>query len=192
MHLMLVKRRPVGSGMETEGALKVPLIVPLSVTLTVPLEVPLLARPLSCTRRRPHYSPLPPQTVKSPARILYAPLFYRGPGMTGRPGYRTMEMNGRSTVSYLVRTPRVPFFMHYFIGLEAKGRLAFQGRCGIASVVRWNLSLVIFGVDFVRPPPLEGYFQGWVGGVYKIWPSVCWTFRCHFSLFFRGTVNRVL
>ena len=32
-----------------------------------------------------------------------------------------MEMNGRSAVSYLVRTPRVPFFMLILIGLEAKG-----------------------------------------------------------------------
>ena len=34
---------------------------------------------------------------------------WSGTGMTGRPGHRTMDMNGRSTVSYLVRTPRVPF-----------------------------------------------------------------------------------
>ena len=49
-----------------------------------------------------------------------------------------MEMNGRSTVSYLVLTPRVPL-----TGLEAKGLLAFQARRGIASVVRWNLRPVI-------------------------------------------------
>ena len=67
-----------------------------------------------------------------------------GTGMTGRPGHRTMEMNGRSTVSYLVRTPRVPFFMLIVIGLEAKNRLAFQGRHGNASVVRWSLRPVIF------------------------------------------------
>ena len=67
--------------------------------------------------------------------------------MTGRPGYRTMGMIGRSTASYLVCTPRVPFFVLVLIGLEAKGLLAFQGRRGIASVVRWNLRPVIFGVD---------------------------------------------
>ena len=33
----------------------------------------------------------------------------------------------------------------YLIGPEAKGLLAFQGRRGIASVVRWNLRPVIFG-----------------------------------------------
>ena len=72
--------------------------------------------------------------------------------MTGRPGYRTMEMNGKSTVSYLVRTPRIPFFMLILIGLEAKNLLAFQGRRGIASVVRWNLRPVIFGVELPLPP----------------------------------------
>ena len=36
-----------------------------------------------------------------------------------------MEMNGRSTVSYLMRAPRVPFFMLIFVGPEAKGLLAF-------------------------------------------------------------------
>ena len=61
-----------------------------------------------------------------------------GTGMTGRSGHRTMEMNGKSTVSYLVRTPILK-------GLEVKGFLAFQGRRGIASVVRWNLRPVIFG-----------------------------------------------
>ena len=25
--------------------------------------------------------------------------------------------------------------------------------------------------SFIRPPPREGYFQGW-GGVYKIWPRI--------------------
>ena len=53
----------------------------------------------------------------------------------------------KSTVSYLVRTPRVPFLMLTLIGLEAKNLLAFQGRCGIASIVRWNLRPVIFGAD---------------------------------------------
>ena len=70
--------------------------------------------------------------------------------MTGRPGHRTMETNGKSTVSYLVRTPRVPFFMLILIGLEAKNLLAFQGRRGIASVVRWNLRPVIFGVEALK------------------------------------------
>ena len=33
------------------------------------------------------------------------------------------------------------------LGLEAKGLLDFRGRRGIASVVRWNLCPVIFGVE---------------------------------------------
>ena len=36
------------------------------------------------------------------------------PNMTGRPGYRTMEMVGGSSVSYLARTPCVPFFSTLF------------------------------------------------------------------------------
>ena len=67
--------------------------------------------------------------------------------MTGRPGDRATEMNGGSTASHLARTPRVPLFMLIFVGLETKGRLDFQGRRGITSVVRWNLRPVIFGSD---------------------------------------------
>ena len=45
--------------------------------------------------------------------------------MAGRPGHRTMEMNGRSTaVSYLVRTPCVSFLTLTLIGLVAKRLLA--------------------------------------------------------------------
>ena len=58
--------------------------------------------------------------------------------MTGRPGHRTMEMDGRSTVSYLVRTPRVPVFMLIVLGLEAKGLLAFQGRRGSLQCIFWG------------------------------------------------------
>ena len=42
--------------------------------------------------------------------------------MTGRPGHRKMEINGRSTVSHLPRAPRVPFFMFILIGLEGVQR----------------------------------------------------------------------
>ena len=82
---------------------------------------------------------------KSQEAILTPFSHLSGTGMTG---HRTMEMIGRSTASYLVRTPRVPFFMLVVIGLEGRGLLAFQGRRGIASVVRWNLRPVIFGVEF--------------------------------------------
>ena len=37
--------------------------------------------------------------------------------------------------------------MLVLIGPETKNLLAFQGRRGIASVVRWNPRPVIFGVD---------------------------------------------
>ena len=40
--------------------------------------------------------------------------------------------------------PSRPFVMFVFIDLDAKWLLAFQGRRGIASVVRWNLRPVIF------------------------------------------------
>ena len=61
--------------------------------------------------------------------------------MTGRPGHHAMEMTGRSTVSHLVRTPRVPFFMLMLIGLEAKGLLASRVDVG---------SLPLYGGTFVR------------------------------------------
>ena len=67
--------------------------------------------------------------------------------MTGRPGHRTMEMNGGSSVSYL--TPCVPLFvLCLLIGLETEGLLHYQGRAGIISIVRWSLRPVIFGVEF--------------------------------------------
>ena len=67
--------------------------------------------------------------------------------MTGRPGYRTMEMNGGSSAPYLACTPCVPLFVHCLIRVEAEGFLDYQGRAGIISIVRWNLRPVIFGVD---------------------------------------------
>ena len=73
------------------------------------------------------------------------------PNMTGRPGYRTMEMNGGSSVPYLARTPCVPGFLRCLIGVETEGFLDYQGRAGIISIVRWNLRPVIFGVE-MRPP----------------------------------------
>ena len=58
--------------------------------------------------------------------VVFGPININEGPVTGRPGHRTMEMNGRSAVSYLVRTPCIPFFMLTLIGLEAKNRLAFQ------------------------------------------------------------------
>ena len=51
-------------------------------------------------------------------------------GMTGRPGDRTIERIGGSTLSYLARTPRVPLLMLVLIGLEAvssKGAFRLPG-----------------------------------------------------------------
>ena len=68
-------------------------------------------------------------------------------GMTGRPGYWTMEMNGGSSAPYLACTPCVPLFVHCLIRVEAEGLLDYQGQAGIISIVGWNLRPVIFGVD---------------------------------------------
>ena len=56
-----------------------------------------------------------------------------------------METNGGSTALYLARALCIPVLLLILIDLEAKGRLDFQGRRGITSVVRWNLHPVIFG-----------------------------------------------
>ena len=65
------------------------------------------------------------------------------PNMTGRPGHRTMEMNGGSSAPYLACTPCVPLFVHCLIRAETED----QGRRGNISIVRWNLRPVIFGVE---------------------------------------------
>ena len=52
------------------------------------------------------------------------------PNMTGRPGHRTMEMNGGSSAPYLARTPCVPFFSTLFNRVETEGFLDYQGRAG--------------------------------------------------------------
>ena len=69
------------------------------------------------------------------------------PNMTGRPGYRTMEMKGGSSALYLACTPCVPLFVHCLIRVETEGLLDYQGRAGIISIVRWNLRPVIFAVE---------------------------------------------
>ena len=52
-----------------------------------------------------------------------------------------MEINGGSPVSYLACTPCIPLFCTLSNRLEAEGFFDFQGRRGIASVVRRNLCL---------------------------------------------------
>ena len=53
---------------------------------------------------------------------------WSGTDMTGRPGYRTMEMNGGSSASHLTCTPCVPLFVHCLIRVETE--LDYQGRAG--------------------------------------------------------------
>ena len=65
--------------------------------------------------------------------------------MTGRPGYRTMEMIGGSSEPYLARTPCVPLFVLCLIGVETEGVLHYKGRAG-------TLRPVIFGVEILAFP----------------------------------------
>ena len=67
--------------------------------------------------------------------------------MTGRTGYRTMEMNGGSSALYLACAPCVPLFVHCLLRVETEGFLDYQGQAGILSIVRWNLRPVILGVE---------------------------------------------
>ena len=85
--------------------------------------------------------------------------------MTGRPGDRTMEMNGRSTASYLAHAPRVSLFLLVLIGLEAKGLLDLQGRRGITSVVRWSLRPVICGGVETS---VVSYLLAWARSSYEV------------------------
>ena len=52
------------------------------------------------------------------------------PNMTGRPGYRTMEMNGGSSAPYLARTPCVPLFSTLFNRGGNKERFRLPGAGG--------------------------------------------------------------
>ena len=49
-------------------------------------------------------------------------------------------------------------FVLCLIGVETEGLLDYQGRAGIISIVRWNLRLVIFGVER-RVVALEEHFE---------------------------------
>ena len=52
------------------------------------------------------------------------------PKMTGRPGHRTMEMNGGSSAPYLACTPCVPLFVHCSLRVEAEGLFRLPGAGG--------------------------------------------------------------
>ena len=96
--------------------------------------------------------PVPSLQPAPPPATLFGILRFSLPNMTGRPGHRTMEMNGGSSAPYLACTPCVPLFCTLFNG-RGKGLLDYQGRAGIISIVRWNLRPVIFGVEFWGPVP---------------------------------------
>ena len=53
-----------------------------------------------------------------------------GTDMTGRPGYRTMEMIGGSSAPYLARTPCVPLFCTSFNRVGNKERFRLPGAGG--------------------------------------------------------------
>ena len=74
------------------------------------------------------------------------------PNMTGRPGYRTMEMNGGSSAPYLARTPCIPLFVHCLIRVEAEGLLDYQGRAGDHFYCTVEPSLGHIWVEFWRLP----------------------------------------
>ena len=52
------------------------------------------------------------------------------PNMTGRPGHRTMEINGGSSAPYFACTPCVPLFCTSLIGVKTEALLDYQGRAG--------------------------------------------------------------
>ena len=55
---------------------------------------------------------------------------FSGTIMTGRPGHRTMEMNGGSSVSYLTRTPCVPSFCTLVTKGGKRGAFRLPGEGG--------------------------------------------------------------
>ena len=85
--------------------------------------------------------------IPSPARQ------FLGTNMTGRPGNRTIEMNGRSTASYFARTLCVPVFLLIYAGLEANGAFRLPGAMWENLRCRWNLRPVIFGVEILSFGP---------------------------------------
>ena len=72
--------------------------------------------------------------------------------MTGRPGYRTMEMIGGSSAPYLARTPCVPLFCTSFNRVGNKERFRLPGAGGgsfplYGGTFARSYSVSIFGVN---------------------------------------------
>ena len=74
--------------------------------------------------------------------------------MTGRPGYRTMEMIGGSSAPYLARTPCVPLFCTSFNRVGNKERFRLPGAGGG--------SFPLYGGTFARSYSVSNYFLGYV------------------------------
>ena len=69
----------------------------------------------------------------------------RNPGCPGN--FAGMSRTPGGVQKVCAKKLRAHFSFPILIGLEAKNRLAFQGRHGNTCVVRWSLRPVIFGVD---------------------------------------------
>ena len=76
---------------------------------------------------------------------------------------QTVENKGKSDhlPGEIIYTPPPPF---------RPGDL-FQGEGGGGYIWKPPRGRILYAPpSFIRPPPLDGYFQGLGGGVYKIWP----------------------
>ena len=71
----------------------------------------------------------PPLARYQPDTLVGTQLVY-DTDMTGRPGYRTMEMIGGSSAPYLARTPCVPLFCTSFNRVGNKERFRLPGAGG--------------------------------------------------------------
>ena len=109
-----------------------------------------------------------PKNFSRPTRVGYFQTRFSMPNMTGRPGHRTMEMNGGSSAPYLARTPCVPLFCTLFnrdgnrraFGLPGAGGDHFH--CTVGTFVRSYSVSSFFGEPVVCSPDSCGFrhFRG--------------------------------
>ena len=97
-------------------------------------------------------SPMVSASEKKSPCILSIPTFWPSPlappDIAGRPGRRTMEMNGGTSASYLARSPCVPSFSSLKKRSGSRRALRLPGEGGDHfHCARWNLCPVMFGVD---------------------------------------------
>ena len=91
----------------------------------------------------------------TPRRTLPRTPPISGTDMTGRPGYRTMEMIGGSSAPYLARTPCVPLFCTSFNRVGNKERFRLPGAGGG--------SFPLYGGTFARSYSVSTIFGGTLG-----------------------------